>query len=109
MLKTKQTNKKKQIKTEKPNKEQNQYQPHPSSHPLYPDREATHSSPLALHAITLPWVTPSSAGMAAGLFQPAPCQTKEEKPVTGVREPGAGCPVGVYTPPELCVVMTVWK
>lgn len=41
-----------------------------------------------------------------------PCpqpQTKEENPVTGVREPGAGCPVGVYTPPELCVVMTVWK
>lgn len=52
--------------------------------------------------------TLQAAELCRCCFSPQ-CQTKEEKPVTGVREPGAACPVGVYTPPELCVVMTVWK
>lgn len=55
------------------------------------------------------WAGSPRVPPAVRLHPPFPSQTKEENPVTGVREPGAGCPVGVYTPPELCVVMTVWK
>lgn len=59
------------------------------------------------HTHTVTATGPCEGPPAVRLCPPA--QTKEENPVTGVREPGAGCPVGVYTPPELCVVMTVWK
>lgn len=90
---------------------------HSHLQPFYPDKEKiTHSS---LHLCPLvqssDWAVAGLPSLAGGLSGAISCpvppghQTKEEKPVTGVREPGGACPVGVYTPPELCVVMTVWK
>lgn len=48
-------------------------------------------------------------GLQRGPAPPSPAwrHTKDEKPVTGVREPVAGCPAGVYAPPTLCWVTTV--